>query len=172
MKAEASNQKRGARLPWALVPVALLLSSAVGVGSMAVIAARDPHFATEPDYYKKAIGWDQAQAQAASNQRLGYVVELPAAIEFDAHGNATLSITVRDRLGQPLSGARVSAEAFANAYSGKLINLSFDEESAGHYRAKLSVSHPGQWVFRFACDSPGGHFTADLRADLSAGGAA
>ena len=172
MKADASLPNGRARLPWALVPVALLLSSALGVGSMAVIAARDPHFATEPDYYKKAISWDQAQAQAASNQRLGYVVELPAIVRFDAHGRATLDLTVRDRLGQPVTGAQLSASAFANAYSGSLIRAEFAEQSGGHYRAELTVSHPGQWVFAIVGNVGGERFTADLRADLVSGGSA
>ncbi|HYQ00684.1 MAG TPA: FixH family protein [Polyangiaceae bacterium] len=172
MKADASLPNRRARLPWALVPVALLLSSALGVGSMAVIAARDPHFATEADYYKKAISWDQAQAQAASNQRLGYVVELPAIVRFDAHGRATVDLTVRDRLGQPVTGAQLSASAFANAYSGSLIRAEFAEQSGGHYRAELTVSHPGQWVFAIVGNVGGQRFTADLRADLLPGGAA
>ena len=172
MKTDASIPKRGLRVPWALVPVALLLSSALGVGSMAVIATRDPHFATEQDYYKKAISWDQTQAQAASNQRLGYVAELPALVRFDAQRHAVLDLTLRDRLGQPVTGAQLSADAFANAYSGKLVHAVFEEQSAGHYRAKLTVSHAGQWVFEIVGSASGARFTAELRADLVAGGAA
>jgi hypothetical protein len=170
MKADESMKARRLRLPWALVPVALLSSSALGVGSMAVIATRDPHFATEPDYYKKAVSWDQTQAQAASNQRLGYAVALPAVIAFDAQRNATLELTLRDRLGQPVLGARLTADAFANAYSGKVVHAVFEEQPAGRYRAKLAVSHAGQWVFELVGNAGGERFTADLRADLVAGG--
>ena len=172
MKTEASMRNRRLRVPWALVPVALLLCSALGVGSMAVVATRDPHFATEPDYYKKAISWDQTQTQAAINQRLGYVVELPSVVTFDTQKHATLDLTLRDHLGQPVTGARLTADAFANAYSGQLVHATFEEQSAGHYRAKLTVTHPGQWVFAIVGSSEGERFTADLRADLVAGGAA
>jgi hypothetical protein len=172
MKTDASNPNRRLRLPWALVPVALLSSSALGVGSMAVVATRDPHFATEQDYYKKAISWDQTQAQAASNQRLGYVLELPTRVEFDAQRSALVELTLRDRLGQPVTGARLSADAFANAYSGELVHAVFEEQSAGRYRAKLRVNHAGQWVFEIVGSSAGARFTAELRADLVAGGSA
>lgn len=172
MTSAAPIPNRRVRLPWALVPVALLLSSALGVGSMAVLAARDPHFATEPDYYKKAISWDQTQAQAALNQKLGYVVELPAAIPFDAQRHATLQLTLRDRQGRLVSGARLSADAFANAYSGQILHLVFEEQSAGQYRAELTVAAAGQWVFEIVGDSDGQRFTAELRADLVAGGSA
>lgn len=160
-----------ARLPWALVPVALLVSSALGVGSMAVIAARDPHFATEADYYQKAIAWDQTQAQAALNQRLGYVLSLPATVDFDGRGRATLELTLSDRLGQPVSGAVLAGSAFANAFSREIVNITFEERAAGRYSAKLDIRHRGQWVFRLAGDAGSDHFTADLRADLSPGGA-
>lgn len=160
-----------ARLPWALVPVALLLTSALGVGSMAIVATRDPHFATEADYYQKAIAWDRTQAQAGLNQRLGYTLELPAAVAFDRQGQATLKLTLSDRQGGNVSGARLVGKAFANAYSAQLLDLSFDETSPGHYSAKLSVRHGGQWVFRLAGDAGADHFTADLRADLRPGGA-
>ncbi|HKO46300.1 MAG TPA: FixH family protein [Polyangiaceae bacterium] len=166
----ASIPIRRARLPWAWVPVALLLCSALGMGSMAVVAVRDPHFATEPDYYQKAIRWDQRQAQAATNQRLGYVVKLPKSLEFDKHGQATLELTLSDHLGQPVTGARLAGSAFANAYSSRLVALAFEEPSAGHYRAKLSLAQAGQWVFQIVGTSAGERFTADVRADLVPGG--
>ncbi|HYQ42371.1 MAG TPA: FixH family protein [Polyangiaceae bacterium] len=172
MNTDASLPKRRTGLPWALVPVALLLSSALGMGSMAIVAARDPHFATEPDYYQKAVRWDQIQTQAAANQRLGYVLELPAIVRFDARGQATIELSLRDRLGQPVTGAQLSANAFANAYSGKIARLGFEEQAPGRYRAELSVSHPGQWVFSIVGNSGGERFTVDLRADLLAGGSA
>jgi hypothetical protein len=172
MNENASLSSRRPRLSWALVPVALLLSSAVGVGSMAFIAARDPHFATEPDYYQKAIRWDRTQAQTATNQRLGYLVEAPARVALDPRGHAAIELTLRDRHGQRLTGARLTGQAFANAYSGRLVDLVFEERSPGVYRAALTVGHPGQWVFQLVGDAEGERFTADLRADMLAGGSA
>jgi hypothetical protein len=158
-----------ARVPWALVPVALLVSSALGLGWMAMVAVRDPHFATEPDYYQKAIFWDRTQAQAASNQRLGYSIKAPARLEFDEQGNAALRLTLSDRLGQPVAGAQLVANAFANAYSGSTLALVFEERSAGEYLAKFRVVHRGQWVFEIVGNSGADRFTADVRADLAPG---
>jgi len=172
MKSEPSIPNRRVRLPWALVPVALLLSSALGVGWMAIVAVRDPHFAIEPDYYQKAIGWDRTQAQAATNQRLGYTITAPGVVKFDVHGLASLELTIRDRNGQPVTGAQLTARAFANAYSGKLLHVGFEEQAAGRYRAKFAVDHPGQWVLQLAGSLGGELFTADVRADLLPGGAA
>jgi len=157
------------RLPWALVPVALLLCSAIGVGSMAVLAVRDPHFATEPDYYQKAVSWDRTQAQAASNQRLGYSVELPSVIRMDARNRVALEVTLRDRRGDLVRGARLSTTAFANAFSGQLQHAIFEETSSGRYRGQLIVGHAGQWVFEIVGDANGQRFTEDVRADLIPG---
>jgi len=170
MTTQDSISHRRARLPWAFVPVALLLSSAVGVGSMAIVAVRDPHFATEPDYYQKAIRWDRTQAQAATNQRLGYVVKVPGALPIDQHGHASLELALSDRLGKPVNGARLTAEAFANAYSSEQMPMVLEEKSPGRYSARFAVHHLGQWVFEVTGTAGGEHFTADVRADLVCGG--
>jgi nitrogen fixation protein FixH len=167
---QASISHPRARLPWALVPVALLLSSALGVGSMAIVAVRDPHFATEPDYYQKAIRWDQTQAQAATNQRLGYVVKVPVALPIDEQGHATLELSLSDRSGMPVKGAQLTVEAFANAYSSEQVAVVLQEKSPGRYSARLAIRHPGQWVFQVKGTAGVDRFTADVRADLLRGG--
>ena len=152
---------------WALVPVALLLSSALGVGTMAIIAARDPHFATERDYYQKAIHWDQIQAQAATNQRLGYTVRAPASLGIDRQGRVTLEVEFSGGLGQQVRGGQLVGEAFANAYSAEVIRLVFSEPSPGIYQARFSTQHPGLWIFRIAGNAAAEHFTTDFRLDLT-----
>jgi hypothetical protein len=158
------------RLPWALVPVALLLSSALGVGTMAIIAARDPHFATEPDYYQKAIHWDQTQAQAATNQRLGYAVRAPAALGIDRQGLVTLDFSLDDNTGRRARAGQLVGEAFANAYSGEVVRLVLREQASGSYQATFNVKHPGLWIFRIAGTASGERFTADFRVDLKQAG--
>src|SRR5664279_2445016 len=136
-KSESGNSR------WALVPVALLLASTLGVGSMAFIAIRDPNFATEPDYYNKALHWDQTQAQAAENQRLGYLVELEPRVVVDAAGRATLQLKLQDATRAPVHGAVVKAVAFANAFSNDLNALEFNELAPGVYAAPLTARHLG-----------------------------
>jgi len=139
---------------------------------MAIVAVRDPHFATEADYYQKAMHWDRTQAQAATNQRLGYALKGPALLKLDERGQATLELALSDGLGRQVRGAQLVGQAFANAYSGELVSLVFSEQSAGVYVTKLSARHTGLWVFRIAGQSGADHFTADVRADLTRGGGA
>lgn len=172
MTDSANRERTGWRLPWAFVPVGLLLTSALGVGSMAVVAVRDPSFATEENYYQKAIHWDQTQAQAGENQRLGYRVIAPPRLLVDARGQARLELTLQDRVGQPVRGATLTAQAFANAYSAELRELAFQETAPGVYAAPIVAQHAGLWVFRVKAHTPSAHFTADVRVVLVAGGAA
>lgn len=156
---------------WALVPVALLLASTLGVGSMAYIAVRDPNFATEPDYYNKALHWDQTQAQAAENQRLGYSVELEPRVVVDAAGHATLQLRLADGMRAPVHGAIVRAEAFANAFSNETVTLEFRELAPGVYAAPLTARHLGLWEFRVTASAGSDHVTQTLRRDVMRGSA-
>jgi nitrogen fixation protein FixH len=167
-----SKARNRAGLRWALVPVGLLASSTLGVVWMAAIATRDPNFALERDYYQKAIHWDQTQAQAASNQRLGYQFVLPPRVTLDKLGKGSLELKIFDRSGQPLAGARVTAEAFPNAYSDDISRLSFSERAPGIYTAPITAQHGGLWEFRISLDSGSERATANLRCDLTRGGAA
>ena len=157
---------------WALVPVGLLASSFFGVGWMAIIAVRDPSFALEPDYYQKAIHWDQAQAQAANNERLGYAFSVPGAVVSDSRGLATLQLKINDRSGRAVRGAHVSATAFPNAFSEDISQIQFNQRAPGVYEAPVKVRHAGLWEFRVTMDDGADHVTTVLRIVLAPGGAA
>jgi hypothetical protein len=163
-------EKRGSAR-WALVPVVLLASSFFGVGGMAVVAIRDPNFALEPDYYQKALHWDQVQAQAATNQRFGYIFSAPPSIALDRQGHASLELKINARNGRRVTGARVTASGFPNAYSEDISQLHFSERVPGVYTAPITARHVGLWEFRVSMDSAADHATVILRSDLTPGAA-
>ena len=152
---------------WAWFPVVLLLASLAGVGSMAMIAVRDPGFALEKNYYARAVHWDAQQAQWAENARLGYQVEV--ALPASADGIAlTARITERD--GTPLRSASVRVEAFAIARAGERRELTLGELADGTYAAPLGLARPGLWEFRVTVLAQGLRFTTLARADVPKGG--
>jgi nitrogen fixation protein FixH len=157
------TEPRSRGLFWALVPVGLLVASVVGVGSMAVIATRDPGFSLERDYYSRAVHWDREQDQRQENQRLGYQLTL------ESSDPAALIVRLHDRNGEELRGASVHAEAFANARAANVRQLAFTEGADGTYRARLDAPRPGLWEFRFRVDNAALHFTEVVRVDVSAG---
>jgi len=162
----AGNDK-GTR--WALVPVALLVASTAGVGGMASIAAHDPGFALEKGYYSRAVHWDAEQAQQAENQRLRYELSLePAPV---SHG-VELTVRLSGPGGEPLRGADLRAEAFANARSAVRHDLVFAESAPGSYRVTLPVPRPGLWELRFTVKHGTDRFTQTVRRELVGNGAA
>jgi len=145
---------------WALVPAILLGSALLGLGVMASIATRDPSFALETDYYQRAVHWDDEQAQWRTNERLGYGLGL------NVDGAAAVSISLRDRGGEALRGATVTAEAFPNARAGQRRQVEFAESPDGTYRAALAHARPGLWEFRVSVLKDGQRFTKIERADV------
>jgi hypothetical protein len=148
---------------WMLVPVALLAASVFGVGSMALMAARDPSFALEEHYYERAVRWDRQQSEWAENERLGY--HLTLGVE-PAPTGAELALRVVDGTGAALHGANVVVEAFANARSGVRRTLTLAEGADGSYRAALESARPGLWEFRVVISRGGERYTEVLRADV------
>jgi hypothetical protein len=161
---DARSSGRG--LFWAFAPAALLAASLAGVGTMCVIATRDPGFALEHDYYERAVRWDGEQAQWAENERLGYDVELTSA---PVPGGVELVARVRNRQNAPVRGALVRAEAFANARSAERRSLVLGERADGSYATTLSKPRPGLWEVRLRVERDGERYTATVRTDLAPG---
>lgn len=123
--------------------VALLL---VSVGSnlyLIVRANSDPSFAVEPDYYAKAVAWDESQAVRAASDSLGWRVEVAAEHEG-------FEVRIRDALGRPVRGAQVQLEAFPNAFARERIEVILHEGEAGRYFVRRSFSRSGIWEYRLA----------------------
>jgi hypothetical protein len=165
--------KPSARSFWPWVPAMLLGSMLIGLGTMAFVAIDDPHFALEPNYYDKAVHWDQSQAEASASRALGVRLELqPLAVS--AGGQVELVLVLEDRASLPLAGAEVRLEAFPNAYAGQIERLQLRETAPGVYTGKLGHGVPGLWELRFTIEpGPGSaSYRQVLRRDVSKAGAA
>lgn len=149
---------------WAFVPVALLVACLVGIGTLVSIAVRDPGFALEKNYYDRAVHWDRERDQVATNERLGYGVELEL---HEATDGVEVELRLTDRGGVALPGARVTVEAFANARSGERRVLQLVAGSDGRYRGSLGPARQGLWEFRVEVLAEGGRFTRVVRADVA-----
>jgi hypothetical protein len=150
---------------WALVPVVLLVASVTGVGTLSSIAAHDPGFALEKNYYQRAVHWDEQQAAWARNRRLGYRV----ALEVRESGSGVELVTqLTDHAGMPVHGATVRVEAFANARAGDRHEWTLVERALGTYTTPLAAARAGLWEFRFVVAAGGEEFTAVERAEVPA----
>lgn len=151
---------------WPLAIAALLASGAGANIGLMVIAARDPGFAVEPDYYKKAIDWDGAMAQEARNAELGWSVA--AEIERARPGEGRLVARVTDRAGAPVAGARVAVEAFASARAAQVVTADLAPEAAGVYAASVPLGRAGLWELRVRVTRGEQVFTRTLSQDVVA----
>jgi nitrogen fixation protein FixH len=152
---------------WPVIVVALLVGGAgANIGFM-IVANRDASFAVEPDYYRKALEWDQVMAQEARNAELGWTVS--ARLGRTGAGAARIVAAVRDRAGAALGGATVTVEAFPSARAREIASLTLEPTTdAGVYAAALPSGRPGLWELRLRVSRSGEVFTRTLSQDLAA----
>lgn len=155
---------------WACVPALLLVSL---IGAQLLVLSRvlhDPAFATEEDYYRKAVDWDAQRARQRQSDALGW----QALLSTDSSLEARLT-RVRARLtdasGNALTGLRVSALGFHNARSAQTADAALKEVSRGDYAAELPSLRPGVWEFRLRAARGDDVHEQVFRLEVDAGGA-
>ena len=132
---------------WPAVIAGALTLHVVGSLAMVYFATSNESFAVEPDYYQKALAWDDKRAQDRHNVELGWKLEFtvePAAPGRDPKIRADLL----DPEGSPLNQARVLLVAFSNARADERLTtelMAVDD----HYETTLPMSRDGLWEFRF-----------------------
>lgn len=157
----------GARI-WPWVPAGLLACMLTGLGTLATIAARDPGFALERDYYEKAVAYDGEIAQRAENARLGWSID--SEVGPSVSGNERrFVVRARDAAGA-ITGARVSVEALRNATAQRPVDAELVERAAGEYEARLSLREAGLWEFRLTLERGRDRFTTIERKDVMEAG--
>lgn len=156
-----------ARFPnrWALFPVGLLgilISVQVVLFSL---SRNDPSFAVEPDYYQKAVNWDQHAAQRVVNTKLAWrpVVEV---VQRD--GKPVLRVALRAANSEAITNAGVSVTAFPNARANQVQSISLRESEPGVYMGPLDVPFSGEWEVRLAAIRFGATFTHTARVVVAA----
>lgn len=151
---------------WALAPFVSIALMLAGLGYMARVAANDPSFSVERDYYQKAIGWDQTQAQAGTNARLGWKLELelvPRGSELE------LVVRAKDAHGAPIPDASVQVEAFANSRASDVVSARLERRGPVELGGRVPLRHAGLWEFRFVVEAGGERFTEVVRRDVTRG---
>ena len=158
-------QSRGRAWPVAIAGI-LLAGIASNVGFV-VLASSDPAAAIEPDYYQKAIAWDQEMAQQERNIGLGWSAH--AALYPGSRSNAgRLEVTLADSLGKPLQGANVLALVMHNARAASVQTVLLHDEGAGRYTARVAADRPGLWEVRLSVERNSLRFTARERIQVTA----
>ena len=146
--------KRGAAWPVGIVAL-LTLFVAANLFVMQ-LAKADPSFAIEPDYYRKAVGFDSTMALARRSAALGWAAR--ASITSDS-----LVVTLTDAAGRPVTGATVAVSARFNARANDVRAATLRDAAPGRYVAALARPHAGEWEVRIDATRGTDRFAVSLR---------
>jgi nitrogen fixation protein FixH len=156
--------------PARLWPIAIVGVLALTVGAngwILYVANHDPNGAAlESDYYRKAVAFDTTLAQSRHDVALGWRLDVTAG-PFDPAGTR-VSVSLADRDGRPLAGARVGLVAIHNLEAGRELVATFVTGADGRATRMLPLQHTGLWELRFDALHAGERFTCDLRRDVRA----
>jgi nitrogen fixation protein FixH len=145
---------------WPVGITVVLLAFAAGNLMMMRVAADDPAFAIEPDYYRRAVGFDSTMEQERRSAALQWT-----AMSHLARGDGIGSVAVMlsDSAGRPIAGATVRVNARFNARANDILRAELVERSPGTYVGPLAIGHPGEWEVRVEAVRGAERFIASTR---------
>lgn len=145
---------------WPVAIFALLGMNAAIVAVTIVFASSDPSVAVEPDYYNKALNFEQTIQQRDTNARLGWNASAQL-LAPTADATPRLCVRLTDRAGAPIDGADVDAVAFAVLRSGQRQTLTLGRTEPGVYTAPIALATSGKWTVRVTARLNTDTFTAE-----------
>jgi len=116
-----------ATVRWILIIVGFLVANAIAMGFL-VIASSSSQAQVIPDYYARAVRFDETIDEAARSRALGWQVQL-------AIDDGVAAAKVVDAAGTPLDGAAVKIAAVPRAHAARTTELVLPAQAAGEYRA-------------------------------------
>jgi nitrogen fixation protein FixH len=152
---------------WPVAIVSVLVASATINLVVVAVATRDPSFAVERDYYRKALAWDATMAQEARNASLGWHADATLAPPSRGATATELAVVLTDRNARPVDQARISVEALHNARAADIITVPLEPRGAGRYIGSFPRTRPGLWELRVTADHGTERFTAVVMRELA-----
>ena len=149
--------KRGKYWPWIIVGM-LVFHASVILGTIAYVSAQHDLY-VEPDYYAKAIDWDNQRAIKEAVDTMGWSVDLhveeSASIDKDQPGSTSsrrVEVTIHDANEDPITRALVEIEAYHPAHASDRMNtvLLANPDIQGHYTSSVPMDIPGFWQINIA----------------------
>lgn len=145
---------------WIPLMIGGFLALSVVANTILVIkATSDPAFAVEPNYYQKAVQFDRIKAEREASLALGWRATLKLTAEF-------AEVRLVDRIGAPVIGAQVTAEAFPKVRAQRFVKGTFEDQSDGTYRWNYDFPRSGLWEFRLTATRDAARFIETLTEDV------
>jgi nitrogen fixation protein FixH len=157
MNVEQTNRPRR-HLKWPLIVVGLLTGHFSIMVVAVVIATHDKSFAVLPDYYQKAVHWDDSQAELRASERLGWKCAFTPSPEVDPLGRRAVTLTLIDAVGKPVTDADVQVTYFHHARPAELFNVSLRTDDAGRAIQTITMRNQGFWQVNVTASKAGQKF--------------
>ena len=152
---------------WALVPVVLIAGTITFAAFAVRLAMNDRQAnAVEPDYYRKAVAWDDWKRQQAQNGALGWVVTPSFEASPVDPRRPRLRLDVADKHAVPIEGATVRAQVVPIRDPDARIDVQLVADPAGGYVADVPLRVGGQWEARVEVDWKGKHYADRFRRQV------
>ncbi|MFK7790373.1 MAG: FixH family protein [Phycisphaeraceae bacterium] len=158
------TQKRRFIMP--AVVLGLLGGHMIFIFTAIAIGTGDPSFAVVPDYYQKAVDYDEKKALLAESAELGWTVELMPSDTADAIGQRELIVQLRDASGKPVRNRVVKIDGFHQARASQPISMTCVEVLPGQYVGKGLLTREGFWQFTVDAASEEASYIAEVKQFL------
>jgi nitrogen fixation protein FixH len=156
---------------WPGVVIALLTMSVIAIAITAMFALSDPSFAVVPDYYNKALKWDEDLARQHQSDSLGWTNTIEYGELDSDSGMRQLIVTLADAAGNPITNANLSATVFHPSRSNDIQTVSFEAAEPGRYIGAFQPTRIGFWEIKLrATHSEGVFIDHQLRWLMSLSG--
>jgi len=138
---------------WMFVPIVLLAGNVLFAFVAVRLALSDHGTAVEPDYYRRALAWDESHAARTAGERLRWTVS--PSLERSADGSLSLELVIADKYGIPIDRAQVSVEAIPIRAADLVMTRDCAERREGVYAVSFPARAGGQWEFRVRVEREG-----------------
>lgn len=132
---------------WMFVPVAFLLLCVVTQLTTLYLSLSGDAAAVEPDYYSKAVNWDDERRQRAANELLDWDIDLTLEPVDLRRGTFRVAIEAHDPSGAPIEDAVVLVTAAHVTHADSPITARPVSTGTGQWNTQLQLQHTGRWEF-------------------------
>ena len=120
-----------ATVRWTLAIVGLLGTNVIAMIILAVTAqVAKPQII--PDYYQRAVTYDDAIDEAAASAKLAWHAETSI-------GGGAIAVDLRDAAGAPIVGARVRVAGYQRAHAAERFDVELSAVGPGRYRIDQAI---------------------------------
>lgn len=155
---------------WAMVPVLMLSFTITAATVILTLSFADSNVtAVEPDYYRKALAWNDYRKQLAENGALGWVVTSTFVAGENDPALARLELVAADKYGVKIEHAVVRAEFIPILSADSRVELALEESSGGHYAIDVPLRVNGMWEIRITIQSKDRVYSDRFRRHISFG---